>query len=364
MQIGLECFRDEQLRSMVASNLRYGNCEIQHKKDCIVYDTAEDHYLEEYLTVILDAFTTIRDIGIGGAEKRADYLKSFLSKWKLFSVSEEDIEVIMKGICSERYDEEPDLFDKKVTIIEFFYFDVMEQQCILRNYNWEEFCYNIKHVNRFHTQQVNFEQFKKLLENMIVDIPAGTLRLFRSRICDEYSYTTGYPAKEMGAPPIHAVSPGRTNSEGIQCLYLADDKETTFHEVKAKDHDHVSVGEFVQIEDLRIVDLSLFDNIGPFSSTDFDMTWFAINIEIIRKLGDEVAKPMRRFDHALDYVPTQYICDYIKYLGYDGIKFKSTLREIGTNYAIFDEKKFNCSRVQVIQIGDIEYQWNEIESEV
>ena len=134
--------------------------------------------------------------------------------------------------------------------------------------------------------------------------------------------------------------------------------------MKAKDHDHVSVGEFVQIEDLRIVDLSLFDNIGPFSSTDFDMTWFAINIEIIRKLGDEVAKPMRRFDHALDYVPTQYICDYIKYLGYDGIKFKSTLREIGTNYAIFDEKKFNCSRVQVIQIGDIEYQWNEIESEV
>ena len=40
------------------------------------------------------------------------------------------------------------------------------------------------------------------------------------------------------------------------------------------------------------MDLSLFDKIGPFSIPDFDMTWFAINIEIIRKIGDEVAKPI------------------------------------------------------------------------
>ena len=108
------------------------------------------------------------------------------------------------------------------------------------------------------------------------------------------------------------------------------------------------------------MDLSLFDRIGPFSVPDFDMTWFAINIEIIRKIGNEVAKPMRRFDRALDYVPTQYICDYIKHLGYDGIKYKSTLVKGGTNYAIFNEKKFECVGVKVAQIGSIHYDWSSL----
>ena len=106
------------------------------------------------------------------------------------------------------------------------------------------------------------------------------------------------------------------------------------------------------------MDLSLFDKIGPFSIPDFDMTWFAINIDIIRKIGNEVAMPMRRFDSVLDYVPTQYICDYVKHLGYDGIRYKSTLVEGGINYAIFDERKFECKKVKVVHIGNIQYEWS------
>ena len=360
MQIGLECFLDEQLNSMIESNSRHGDCEIQHKKDCIIYDTESDHYLEEYLEEIIDAFSVAKHLKVADPDGRVDYLGHFLSEWKLFSVDEKDIQRIVKAICSTRYQDEPEIFEEKVTIREFFSADVMEQKCILKTYSWDDFCYNIKHINRFHSQQVNFEQFKKLLENMVLDIAKGTLRLYRSRICDEDSYNSGYPIKKMGVPPLSVATAGRTNSEGIQCLYLAGDEETTFHEVKARDYDHVSVGEFVQAKDLRIVDFSLFDRIGPFAIPDFDMTWFAINIGIIRKIGDEVAKPMRRFDKALDYVPTQYICDYIKHLGYDGIKFKSTLVNGGINYAIFDEKKFTCVGVKVVQIGNIEYNWNDI----
>lgn len=142
----------------------------------------------------------------------------------------------------------------------------------------------------------------------------------------------------MGAPPVMSATAGRTNSEGIQCLYLASDEETTFHEVRARENDHVSIGEFYQVKDMKVVDLSLFDKIETFPIPDFDMTWFAINIDIIRKIGNEVAMPMRRFDSTLDYVPTQYICDYVKHLGYDGIRYKSTLVEDGINYAIFDER--------------------------
>lgn len=38
----------------------------------------------------------------------------------MFSVTGDDIQQIITAICSERYQDEPELFDKKVTIREFF----------------------------------------------------------------------------------------------------------------------------------------------------------------------------------------------------------------------------------------------------
>mgnify|MGYP001060294160 CR=1 FL=1 len=101
MQIGLECFLDEQLSSMIASENRHGDCEIQHKTDCIIYDTEEDHYLEEYLEEIMDAFTVAKHLKVAESDVRADYLKNFLSKWKVFSVTGDDIQQIITAICSD-----------------------------------------------------------------------------------------------------------------------------------------------------------------------------------------------------------------------------------------------------------------------
>ena len=49
MQIGLECFLDEQLSSMIASENRHGDCEIQHNTDCFVFDTEEGHSFADVL---------------------------------------------------------------------------------------------------------------------------------------------------------------------------------------------------------------------------------------------------------------------------------------------------------------------------
>lgn len=355
MQIGLKWFRDQQLSSMIESNNRIGNCDISGENDVIIYDTDEDNYLVEYLEEILDVFTVAKYLNIDESDERATYLKCFLAQWNIFSADEDKIQIIVKEICHERYLDQKDIFEEKVTIRELFDIDEMEKSCILKTFSWEDFCYHIKHINRFHSHHINEEQLKKLLGNMMITIPKGTLELYRARICDENHYIDGYLPREMGAPPVNRVTAGRTNSEGIQCLYLSSSEETTYHEVRARDCDFVSVGTFQQTKDLKIVDLSLFDDIGPFSNPDFDMTWFAINIQIIRKIGNEIAKPMRRFDSQLDYVPTQYLCDYIKHLGYDGIKFKSTLISGGINYAIFDERKFNCIASYVREIGSVIY---------
>lgn len=198
MQIGLECFLDEQLSSMIASENRHGVCKIQHKTDCIVYDTEKDLYLEEYLEEIMNVFTVAKHLKVAESDTRADFLMNFLNKWNLFTVTGDAIQQIIIAICNERYQDEPELFDEKVTIREFFSADTMEQLCILKTYSWDDFCYNIKHVNRFHSTQVNFGQLKNLLVNLAVDIPKGTLNLFRSRICDEENYTSGYSTRKMG----------------------------------------------------------------------------------------------------------------------------------------------------------------------
>lgn len=358
MQIGSECFKDEQLCYMIESAQKLGRCDITGRDNCFVYDTDKDFYLKEYIEELIDVFTVAKYMGVDEADDRVAYISTFLCSWNVFSVDADRIREIIRAICQQRYNDEPELFDEKVTIRELFSSDEMEQKCILKTYSWSDFCYNIKHVNRFHSQQFNLKQLKILLENMVFDFQAGALNLYRSRICDEKSYDEGYPQRKMGAPPIAFTTSGRTNSEGIQCLYLVSDTDTSFHEVRARDNDRVSLGTFNLVKDIRIVDLTMFDKIGPFSVPDFDMTWFAINIDIIRKIGNEVAMPMRRFDSVLDYIPTQYICDFVKHLGYDGIRYKSTLSEGGVNYAIFDEKKFECVDVKVVHIENMQYEWH------
>ena len=46
---------------------------------------------------------------------------------------------IIKAICSQRYQDEPELFDEKVTIRELFSADEMERKCILKTYSWDDF---------------------------------------------------------------------------------------------------------------------------------------------------------------------------------------------------------------------------------
>ena len=181
--------------------------------------------------------------------------------------------------------------------------------------------------------------------------------MYRARICDATHYDIGYnDDKDIGAPPENVATAGRINSEGIPCLYLADSDITTFHEVRARVYDHVTLGEFKNIMPLNIIDLCNLDSITPFQYEDVELTWFAINIEAIKQIAKEISKPMRRFDKDIDYVPTQYIADYIKNLGYDGIKYKSTINEGGINYAIFDPGKFKCVDKKNINIKNIQFE--------
>ena len=73
--------------------------------------------------------------------------------------------------------------------------------------------------------------------------------------------------------------------------------------------------------------------------------------------------PIRKRDQILDYIPTQYISEFIKSLGFDGVEYQSSLDSKGHNLAIFNPDKFECIDTKVYDINSIKLEFTEIENE-
>ena len=152
---------------------------------------------------------------------------------------------------------------------------------------------------------------------------------------------------KMGAPPIEYTTDGRANAKGIRCLYLGDSAETTIYETRAGAYDFVTVGKFKLKKDIIVVDLKRINQISPFIE-ELDCLEYAINKEHLNKINNEMGRIMRRSDSALDYIPTQYITDFVKSIThnevaeYAGIEYKSVMHENGYNLAIFNPELFEC----------------------
>lgn len=155
----------------------------------------------------------------------------------------------------------------------------------------------------------------------------------------------------MGAPPKPFTTAGRANPEGIPFLYLSSNSETTFYETRAIYLDCVSTGTFTSKKDLRIVDFTYQGS--PFNPIYSNVQSGIISEKLAKMISQDMSKPMRRSDSAVDYVPTQFICEYIKYLAKaDGIAFRSSLHD-GINYVFFDVNTFECIDVKMHKIGKV-----------
>ena len=66
----------------------------------------------------------------------------------------------------------------------------------------------------------------------------------------------------------------------------------------------------------------------------------------------EISRPYNSGIAPLEYIPTQYLIEYIKHLGYDGVLYSSSLAE-GTNLVIFDQEKMECTEAKFFKITDV-----------
>jgi hypothetical protein len=79
-------------------------------------------------------------------------------------------------------------------------------------------------------------------------------------------------------------------------------------------------------------------------------------------LEEQLSKPKRRSENELDYLPTQYLSELIKSIGFAGVEFQSSLYANGFNLAIFEPDKFECIGVKVCEIKKIDILHEIIES--
>lgn len=300
----------------------------------------------------MDVYCPISDISETFPRKEADLIKNILkSHWDIFNLKSHTVYLFLIKLLPEKYAEESSLFDEPVWIKGKVQEDYLEKYSILGKYQWKDFVEEIKTKNRFHTSIINKEIFTKVSEVSCKEYSIG-YEFYSARI---WTDGIGFSTDDMGPPPSKKASAGRANPEGISCLYLADSLTTTLHETRAGLYDFTTVGKFILKENINVVDLTSLDKISPFLIADIDL--LAANLDHLKKIGDEISRPLRKHDSYLDYLPTQYICDYIKTIGFSGIQYKSTMHENGIHFAIFNEKLLDCVDVSDYDINSLKYDY-------
>src|SRR5690606_5970102 len=145
------------------------------------------------------------------------------------------------------------------------------------------------------------------------------------------------------------------NPSGIPYLYLSDNEETVLYEIRASYLDEISIGTFSLKDNLHQVVY-----ISDFTETPTIFHPSRVNERIKstllkQKISIDLSRPMRRYDSELDYIPTQFICEFIRvYTGVRGIKFRSSLHILGNNIVLFDQDLVECENVKKVKVKKVE----------
>lgn len=212
---------------------------------------------------------------------------------------------------------------------------------------WESFKDEVYYKNRFIVKHSILNYIRTIAEKSDRLLDEDTI-LYRARIfkddslvealtkannknkidAGEKSIFWGYDEEGSFVPKDNnVVVEGRTNPALIKYLYTAESPYTALAEVRPYINDKVSVAEIGVLEEMKIVDFSYKRYTE--SKTLEDMLLLCIMTDF--------AQPININKH--EYIPTQYIAEYLKNLGYDGIRFNSSLHKCGFNITIFNYYK-------------------------
>lgn len=161
-----------------------------------------------------------------------------------------------------------------------------------------------------------------------------------------------FKSNEMKCPSPKVSTVGRANSKGIPSLYLADNVDTVLYEVRGTFLDEISVGKFTVSDEKKSLQIVDFNDRKEYSLFQLGKISTAVKAKLLRaRISKELSKPMKRYDSDVEYIPTQFICEFIKvFTGADGIRFSSSLHPKGNNFVIFNDKHMECYNVEIRKV--------------
>ncbi|MFD2670306.1 RES family NAD+ phosphorylase [Marinicrinis sediminis] len=223
---------------------------------------------------------------------------------------------------------------------------------------WQDFTNEVLYNNRFFISHRVIEIIKSFTERSTKEVTAGQ-SLYRARLFDmdeaffryyhklksdrnDESPFNGYDAEGSFVPKNNDfVSDGRANPAFIKYLYTAEDAYTALVEIRPYLNSLVSVSKIQVNENLRVADFT-YDGFSKTNGIEEHLFYFIMS---------DFSKPSN--SNRKDYIPTQYIAEYVKNLGFDGIRFNSSLHGRGRNVTIFNYDKCEAVDSKVYKINDL-----------
>lgn len=299
----------------------------------------EPRELQDLFELVISAYKT---------SSTGETLSALLSQdWAMFSesrISRDNVDRLLSDILNDS------------TIVRTLHIPTSkyESDSIFR---WDRFRAELMHKNRFFPESdIDLDQLVSLLPHLLLAPDEIQEDWYRVRIQDG---DTTIPPDKMGAPPESRAIHGRANPAGIPYLYLASSRTTAIAEVRPHTGELVTVADFHVDSSLKLIDLATpRQTVSPFALEDEgDIIQLRADIGFLEQLGDELSRPVIPNTAAVAYTPSQYLCEFIKKCGYDGVQYKSSVED-GVNLAIFnpDSALATTSRTHVIKRVSVDHE--------
>lgn len=210
------------------------------------------------------------------------------------------------------------------------------------------------HRNRwFLDHSIDLDRLAEMLEQLVT--PADMLieitdLWYRSRLL---SGDKPFALNEMGAPPAHLAGHGRANPAGIPYLYLGSTETTAVSEVRPHAGESACVASF-QVSAVPVVDLrNPRKSVSPFILENAEqIAALRAALPLLERLGDELTKPVQPRSAVFEYIPSQYLCEFIKKCGYQGVLYRSSVSE-GVNLALFSPELACPVATKVVHVNRV-----------
>ncbi len=329
------CFNDRGLRREIIPRLA------QEKGNCPTCG-AEDEDLVEALK-LGDYFESL--CGIYSSSDDGEVLVDCLIRdWCIFSVDRAVANNLLVEILNDG-----ERVRQKVRPSAFCDSDSLDRWTQLRD--------ELRSRNRFFPESdFEHDRLKELLSSLMFQNEDWEEVWYRARIEENGN---AYPPEEMGAPPGELATHGRANPAGIPYLYLGSTSRSAVTEVRPHPGEIVCVAEFTVPRGLKVVDLrNPRERVSPFLLDDEDIAPMRGDIAFLERLGQELTTPVLPNAAAIDYIPSQYLCEFIKKCGYVGVVYSSSVSD-GMNLALFSPGEAVVGRVAEYSVGAVSVEMSE-----